>query len=185
MLSPSSLRISLETDSNVKKFKRQFLTNDIEIFQQLTNGLVGEVCRVWRRSYGRTGSLHFGPLRSISSERFSPYHEEGTWILRLWDCDRRLSLPGESAIDNRETGDDAQFARFNELEGLTVDAFELDSETLDLSVRFAGGAELVLVVDERCQADGDQWTLNLPSRRVIVSWPRRRWGLIGLDDAAE
>lgn len=150
----------------------------------LVEGMCGTECVAWRKSYGTSGGLHFGRLvpKSLPSKRSRRYKDEGQWILHLWDCDRILTVWKGGELESRSLKDEVQMKELALLEGHRVAEVSLDPETLLLTIAFAEGSMLKLLVDEDCEPDLEQWNLVLPSRNTIVVWPLKQWGMMGSED---
>jgi len=161
--------------SQLTTFDKRFDERDREHFISLTAGLAGQPCVAWRKSYGRTGSIHFGKL--IAEQNPLPkqvYRTRGPWVLDLQDCDRRLSLNPDEILDSRSDGDDAILDRMQELEGLTLKGLRLSGD-LSLSLRFVEGAMLELIIDPALTAKDEQWAMKLPSGMWILVYGEMRW----------
>jgi hypothetical protein len=145
--------------------------NDFNLLVARVHELIGQQCVAWRKSYGQSGSLHFGPLVAARVPRAAHvYGDRGTWVVSLWECDRTLSLPDGNVIDSTRDGDEALLSCLGSLEGTSVTDMVLDRESLSLTIGFASGARLALLTDSRSGKADEQWaieTLHLPSISVF------------------
>ncbi len=99
-------------------FDRQFAPGDEALFSQLVAGLLGQECIAWRKSYGGTGSLHFGqliPRRAPPSKAVDK--DRGSWVLWLWACNQRLALPSGEQLDSTQANEEAVLAKVPQLVG--------------------------------------------------------------------
>lgn len=155
---------------------RQFALGDHALLEQLIQGLVNQQCVAWRKSYGRTGSLHYGGLvRRPPSPKKVVHQDEGVWIVGLWDCDRRLLALDGQVIDSRETGDDAFLPRLGALEGTHLRSVEFDEQALCLQLKHSNGLVLQLLPDPVCSSQDEQWSVQLPTRVAVAVFGKRRW----------
>lgn len=159
-------------------FDRQFAPRDETIFSQLIAGLVGQECIAWRKSYGGTGSLHFGRLiAKRSPPRKAVHRDRGTWVLWLWACDEKLTFPSGEQLDSTRDGEDLVLARMPELVGSAVRSLRIDPETLSLTLELSTGATLELMTDPAYDGNDEQWDLKLPNERELSAWRGGRWAL--------
>lgn len=159
-------------------FDRQFAPGDEIRFSQLVAGLVGQECIAWRKSYGSTGSLHFGQLIAKRAPPPKAVHKDrGTWVLWLWACNQKLTFPGGEQLDSTRDGDDVVLARMPELVGSAVRGIRIDPNTLSLTLELSTGATLELITDPTYDGDEEQWDLKLPNERELTAWRGRRWAL--------
>lgn len=159
-------------------FDRQFRSGDVALFESLTHDLAGQPCVAWRRGYLDSGHLHFGRLvpvlhplpRQVDRTR-------GLWIVGLWGCDRRMTLPDGSVLDSL-LGDNALvFEPLDSLVGDILTGCHLQSEDLSLLLEFGSGTSLELRPDPQLGADDEQWAIEMPDHSAIAGYGSRRWVL--------
>jgi hypothetical protein len=157
--------------SESELFDRHFAEGDEILFSRLVAGLRGQECIAWRKSYGDTGSLHFGELVPKRVTRPRTVHKDrGTWVLWLWACDHRLTLPSGERIDS-------EIESVKEVVGSAVRDIRIDPGTLGLRLEFSNGVILELLTDLADTGDEEQWSLMLPGTRAVTAWAGRRWAL--------
>lgn len=141
--------------------------------------MVGQSCSAWRKSYGRSGHLHFGPL--TQREAHNPravYQDRGLWVLHLWNCERTLVWSDGTVWSSRQFGDAPIFEHLSGVIGVGVKAIDLQPHSLDLRVSFANGAVLQLGIGHDVAPDDEQWNLITPASWEIVLWANHEWGLL-------
>lgn len=139
-------------------FDRRFTPADTVLFRGLVADIVGQPCVAWRRSYGRTGHLHFGSLVERPYKPPKAVHRStGEWIINLDDADRVLECPGVDTLDSRSDGDDRVLAELKQLEGTTLREIVLDPSSLSLRISMSSGHVLQLLTDQQLTADNEQW----------------------------
>lgn len=159
-------------------FDNRLPTDEQAGYAGVAAGLVGQECTAWRKSYGATGSLHFGPLIPKAAPRpKSVYKDRGAWVLWLWACAEKLTLPNGERLDSRRDGEEAVLNRMQELVGSKVAGVRLDPETLSLTLKFTPGSILELVTDLDYEGDEEQWDLKLPNGKALTVWNKQRWTL--------
>lgn len=137
----------------------------VQALRELIDDLHDQPCLAWRKSYGRTGTLHFGEW--MQKEVVRPktvYHEQGSWVVGLSDCDRRLRTPEGEQLEDFGS-DESLLGRLDVLKGSTVTRVELDDD-LSLRLTFADSSRLALVVDAK-SAD-EQWSVRTPTGQWAV-----------------
>jgi hypothetical protein len=155
----------------VNPFRRRFTPADIRLFEALVGGLVGKECRRLDRLYGGAFSLHFGEWRPTASTKGT---ERGDWIVTVWGSDTRL-IVGHNEADDRFIDRSALVDLAEGLVGAVLEGVDLDSNTLDLRLRFRDGAELELALDP--SYPGDAWTVSLPTEQTIALSAKQQWSL--------
>lgn len=164
--------------SNNDYFVRTFEEGDDKLFEVLVSGLAGQECSDWRKGYGRTGSIHFGPLRPKTRMwPGSTDSDQGQWIVMLSDCERALTLSSGMELSSVGSGDDAVIGRLSDLRGLHLQSVVLDAETLSLTMRLSENNSLILQTDPNSTARDEQWAIELPIGLAIVAFGERHWSL--------
>ncbi len=150
---------------------------DRAIFARLSESLLGRECVAWRKSYGRTGHLHFGLMQPKPTVRETTVHrDEGEWVLYLLDCDRTLSADPGVSVSSRDNGDDVLLQQLPSLVGHKVREVSFGEESLELELRFDHGRRLRLSLDASCPGDSEQWLL-VHSGIEIITFADGRWGV--------
>ena len=148
-------------------FKRQFTDADLSLFQELTEGLVGQTVTRYRPLYGGAFSVHFGaPIRSASGK------ERGAWIVTGWGCDLVVQTRQEST-DSRIDGREPTRERLNTLVGLKLEIISLERESLSLLLQFESDTQISLISDP--DFEGDSWMLSLPTHETLAASADGSW----------
>jgi len=159
-------------------FDRRFTATDAVLFRDLIAGIVGQLCVAWRKSYGRTGHLHFGALVERPHLPAKAVHRlTGEWIIDLADADRVLVRPGADTLDSRRDGDDRVLAELKQLEATTLREIVLDPSSLSLRISLSSGHVLELLTDHELSADDEQWAIQLPNGLALLVYGNQRWAL--------
>lgn len=159
-------------------FDRVFESRDENLFAELVRDLLGQPCIGWRKSYGRTGSLHYGALVGRPNPPPKAVHKDhGAWVIGLWDSDRRITWPTGEVLDNREAGDDVVVGRLRELEGARVQGIRVHPESLTLTIDHSNGIKLELITDAASNSQDEQWAIELPTGQAIAVFGNSRWAL--------
>jgi hypothetical protein len=157
---------------------RELADEDAALITELLRGVEGLVCAAWRKSYGRSGSLHFGALLPRNSVPEKAVHRsQGQWIISMWDCDRRVTVPHRGVVESVVNGDDALIEQLPSLEQKKLERIEFDAKSTSLVLTFEGGASLELQVDQQSDSQSEQWAVEIPDGRAIIMYGQRRWVL--------
>lgn len=157
---------------------RELVHEDAALITELLRGIEGLHCAAWRKSYGRSGSLHFGALlpRNDIPEK-AVHRDQGQWVISMWDCDRRVTVPDEGVVESLVNGDDALIKQLPSLEQKKLESIEFHATSTSLVLTFEGGASLELQVDQQSDSQSEQWAVEMPDGRAIVMYGQRRWVL--------
>lgn len=162
----------------LEEFDRLFEPGDERLLGSLLHDLIGQPCIAWRKSYGRTGSLHYGQLVSRASPPAKAVHKDhGTWVIGLWDCDRRLTFGNGDVIDTREVGDEPLFQKLDELRGAQVEDVRLDPVLLSVAIRHSNQMLLELLPDSSRGPEHEQWAVELPTDNAVIVFGKKRWAI--------
>lgn len=162
----------------MEPFKRKIEPGDDRVFERLVTGVSGQECVAWRKSFGRTGHLHFGPLRPKKHAGVRQVHRDrGKWVLHLWNTHVRLLLPSGETLSDSGTGDDAVLSRLSYLVGCRVSTLTFDSETLHLALTMSSGMVLELWPPDSAEPDDELWNLILPTDDELVLQADGTWSL--------
>jgi hypothetical protein len=157
--------------SESELFDRHFAEGDEIVFSRLVAGLRGQECIAWRKSYGDTGSLHFGELvpKQVTLPK-TVHKDRGRWVLWLWACDPRITLSSGERIDS-------VIDSVKDVVGSAVRDIRIDPGSLALRLQFANGVTLELLTDLADAGDEEQWSLMMPGNRAVTAWAGGRWAL--------
>jgi len=155
---------------------REFRAADASMFDRAVEGMIGLRCVLCKKGYRGMISLHFGQLQ----ERPDPPpgavgKKQGTWIIDMWDCDRRLTT-GLTVIDSRTESERSFYEQLCSLEGEEIAGINLNDD-LSSTIRFGSGAVLELMVEPDGSADAEQWAIELPERRAISVYGKAHWSV--------
>jgi hypothetical protein len=156
-------------------FRRRFRKADVELFAELTNGLVGAQCTDARESTPLAIVLEFGPTISPKTLRENrtrrPRH---AWLITNWMCVAELTAPtGEvysTAVEHQVGLEDELVA----LVGQRTTLVALSPTDLSLVVRFERGAA-VAYRPGKLEPEEPQWFMLLPDRSSLSAISRHSW----------
>ncbi len=156
---------------------RPVALGDRDIFNTIAVHWVGLPCSAWRKSYGRTGHLHFGALRPKEVvNKNTVFKDEGEFAFYLFDCTRTIRLSPVHLVSSQVHGDDEVLAVMPSLVGRTLTDVVFDDTSLDLTLTFDTALSLTLSVDPRYSPDSELWNL-IDATTEIVAYADRRWGV--------
>lgn len=156
---------------------RQVMPGDSDVFKTLSTDWVGLRCSAWRKSYGRTGHLHFGALRpkAFVNEN-TVFGDEGELVLYLFNCTRIIRWSSVDLVSSRMHGDNAVLAVMPSLVGRILTDVIFEDSSLDLTLEFDTTVCLTLSVDSRSAPDSELWNL-IDATIEAVAYADRSWGV--------
>ena len=168
---------------DLPSFNRVFEAGDAALFRAASQGLRGLPCVAWRKSYMYSGHLHFGELVPSPVQRpLSVYRDRGTWIITLWDCERRLMLPDGTVYDSRQGEIELVASSLDTVVGDVLIRLEINPVDTTLRLEFQSGTLLELPPDPALGEDAEQWSIEDSTGRALVGYGAGRWALEGPND---
>ncbi|GAA6614660.1 hypothetical protein [Scytonema sp. NUACC26] len=156
--------------------------SNLEPFNQVISGLIGETCWQANLSYGDELILHFGK-RIPYSQKSMIGKEKGAWILGTQATQWQIDSPSETIVTSE---DDSEIIkqRLDTIENSAIAAVEVNYPNLALSIIFNNNYKLVLLPNNEDGEEGidlPYWEIFTPHHMVLKVGSGSTWSYTSSD----